>query len=583
MITTLFFNLLGILLIALASKFVIPEKTGRGRNGRGEMEQGVLRRAISFKLPARIIGGIIIFVTCLSTSFISIGPDEVGHLDKKYGFSTLESGVIATKGEKGYQAQLKMPGVQFHPLINVIYKVDKRNIEVIPEGMVGLLTAKDGAEIPKGFYIAESWENLIPDDRDPRDMLDAKTFLENGGQKGPQLEVLKPGKHRINRYLWSVSQVKAKVVPPGSVLVIKSNVGKEGEDGCVSKMKPVEGVAMAAPLVEKGCFGIWDEPEMPGTYYLNTKAYQPYIVQTRAFQWTYKGGFTKRDVVANEVDGVVSVSLGESYEVQKPDKAADTAIKVLTVDAYEFFTEWTVQGQVEPANAPFMIASIGSITNAEDTVVTPVMRSEVRNAAETVKGSSFLGKRKSFENRVEIAIKGEGKKFGITIAEARMRNPGMPAQLQVAIMRKDLAKKNKLAFDEEKKEQKARVAMEKEKATADNQSIVVTAKLERAAANDYKAKRKKEAEADRYYEEQTAKGVAKKVAVLGAELTAKVEMFKAALATLEKCPECVKNPQVLVEGGAGGMTAAAALLGRNTFSQALNAIGDVKQSKVVVE
>lgn len=35
-------------------------------------------------------------------------------------------------------------------------------------------------------------------------MLNAEYFLTNGGQKGPQLTVLKPGKYRLNRYLFDV-------------------------------------------------------------------------------------------------------------------------------------------------------------------------------------------------------------------------------------------------------------------------------------------------------------------------------------------------------------------------------------------
>ena len=46
----------------------------------------------------------------------------------------------------------------------------------------------------------------------------------NGGQRGPQLSVLTPGKYRLNRYLWDITEVDAREVKAGFVGVIKSNV-----------------------------------------------------------------------------------------------------------------------------------------------------------------------------------------------------------------------------------------------------------------------------------------------------------------------------------------------------------------------
>ena len=62
-----------------------------------------------------------------------------------------------------------------------------------------------------------------------KDMLDAAYFLENGGQNGPQLTVLPPGKYRLNLYLFKARPNKATDIPAGFVGVVKFNVQETGQ------------------------------------------------------------------------------------------------------------------------------------------------------------------------------------------------------------------------------------------------------------------------------------------------------------------------------------------------------------------
>ena len=54
--------------------------------------------------------------------------------------------------------------------------------------------------MPEGMFIAP----VIPDDK-VADMLNAETFMTQGGFRGPQETVLKPGAYRLNRYLFDVA------------------------------------------------------------------------------------------------------------------------------------------------------------------------------------------------------------------------------------------------------------------------------------------------------------------------------------------------------------------------------------------
>jgi hypothetical protein len=169
-----------------------------------------------------------------STSFVLIGADRVGHLKRIYLADDLPSGrIIALAGQKGPQAEILGPGFHFRPLLNVLYQVEEFDVLDIPEGNYGQITTKDGQPMPEGMFIAP----VIPDDR-LASMLDAQTFLEGGGYRGPQETVLKPGSYRLNRYLFDVridQDTVATVIPAGQVGVVKSHVAQPGLN-CVEEL-----------------------------------------------------------------------------------------------------------------------------------------------------------------------------------------------------------------------------------------------------------------------------------------------------------------------------------------------------------
>jgi len=103
----------------------------------------------------------------------------------------------------------------------------------VPQGKVAILTARDGAPLRSGQAFADPFPTKLG-----YQMLDAATFIGNGGQRGPQLTVLTPGKWRINRYLWDVAQVDAKEVKAGYVGVVKSNVNADIDFGTLKATKP---------------------------------------------------------------------------------------------------------------------------------------------------------------------------------------------------------------------------------------------------------------------------------------------------------------------------------------------------------
>lgn len=198
---------------------------------------------------------------------IIVPDDSVGVVTKKFVLfgknRRLPAGrIIALNGEAGYQADTLPPGLHVG-LWPWQYRIELVKFCTVPPGNVGCVEACDGQPLPSGRIVAQ----LVSCDS----FQDARAFLQNEGQRGPQMGVIPPGTYRINTLLFSVTLTDAIVVPPGQIGVI------EARDG-----KPLSGGRIIARHVESDSFqnasafiagGGERGPQMaiiaPGTYRIN--------------------------------------------------------------------------------------------------------------------------------------------------------------------------------------------------------------------------------------------------------------------------------------------------------------------------
>jgi uncharacterized membrane protein YqiK len=160
---------------------------------------------------------------------IFVPDDRIGVVSKKFvlfGKSRrLPDGrIVALNGEAGYQADTLAPGMHLG-LWPWQYTVDLKELLVVPQGKVGCVEACDGGPLPSGRIVA----NQVACDS----FQDARAFLSNGGQRGPQMGVIPPGAYRINSLLFKVSFSDAVVVAPGKIGVIEARDGKSLTGGRV--------------------------------------------------------------------------------------------------------------------------------------------------------------------------------------------------------------------------------------------------------------------------------------------------------------------------------------------------------------
>ncbi|WP_206682717.1 SPFH domain-containing protein [Chthonobacter albigriseus] len=526
-----------------------------------------------------------------NTSFVFVAADQVGHLKRIYGFEELPPGhVVALSGQKGPQAAVLGPGFHFIPFVRVLYDYEEFPLVTVPEGFYGQITALDGAAMPSGMFMAPA----IPDDRIDQ-MMDASAFLSTGGYRGPQETVLKPGSYRLNRYLFDVTineATTATVVPAGQVGVVKSNVATPGL-ACREEVVAAEGSrdsdSLSVPLVPRGCVGIWKEPLLPGAYYLNRRAYEVELVDTRVQTWEFKGGYTKR-IVDLSVDQQGKLQQDTRSVVEEvPSTAADRAVFV-KIEGWDIPVELRVLVQVDPADAPIVVGSVGGLKEVEDRILVPAIRSIVRNVAGSnirvpvrdadgtlISPAQFetrpsrvldlIENREALEQTIETIIQVEGRKAGVDVREIRLGEPAIPPEILITRLRQQLADQLSNAYARETAAQNERIKTEQARATADEQPRLVESQIAVQVAQQREQEREALGRAERKFLEELAKGQSAQAGVLGQDRVAMLQALEKVLATLEKRPDIIQLvgrlvPQTLVTSGGGGVEGAAAVIGQ---------------------
>ncbi|MBV8229718.1 MAG: hypothetical protein JO355_01975 [Planctomycetaceae bacterium] len=546
------------------------------------------------------------------TSLVHVGEDQVGHIFKIYGSKSLAVGrIVAINGENGPQADVLPPGFHFIPLINITSDVSMKEVVKVPDGQYAYLVALDGEPLRPNQALADAFN---PKDQESM-VNDARYFLAHHGQKGPQTTVLTPGTYRLNRYLWDVN-VKGTVteIKAGEVGVIKSNVKSPVQFGNLdstllgTKEKPT-GVPekdtgrLAVPLVRVGEVGLWDTALNPGRYYLNDKAYQVVIVDTKVQTMIYRGGFTKRNI-ALQVDQKGQITQVETQEVvDMPPGAADRAVLV-KVESWDIPQELRVEIQVAPADAPFVVGSVGGLEQVERNILTPVIRSMTRDVTgggsivveeervskdasgqenrtpvkvrRRIQALDLISNRSAIEEQLLEPLQREGRKAGVAIREIRLGDSAIPPELLLGTQREQLATQMKRAFEQEKISQERRTEAEQARASAEQQPELVHAQIEVQRSESLRKARENEGMGERRKLEEIAKGQKAQVDVLGPDKVVQLRRFELALERvldfLDKHPDTLTAalgaahkfvPERVITVGAGGkgLTGPAAVLG----------------------
>ncbi|MDQ3803911.1 MAG: SPFH domain-containing protein [Acidobacteriota bacterium] len=182
---------------------------------------------------------------------------------------------IKRGGVKGIQLRTLPPGLW--PIHPYLFRVSIAKATVVPPGKVGVITSADGAPLDAGRLHGKAIDGHM-------NFQDAESFVGNGGQKGPQVEILTPGTYRV---LTQSSPLEGGDPKPGlfytrlydATVINENNIGLvEALDGAPLDPRdyvanPVEGHDNFQDCNEfirrGGQRGPQKDILLPGTYYIN--------------------------------------------------------------------------------------------------------------------------------------------------------------------------------------------------------------------------------------------------------------------------------------------------------------------------
>ena len=365
------------------------------------------------------------------------------------GHTAFQNGAefLIKRGQRGPQIDLILPGS--YRINTDLFTVEIRPATTVPANNIGLITANDGQPLPATELVAPSVANHD-------DYQNGAAFLESGGHRGPQYDVLKPGTYYINPLQFTVGLDKVAVVERGEVAVTVSNVGQEPQPPSDDRLTD----GRERYVVPAGYRGIQAEVTGPGVYYLNRWAYLPYIIPTTnlTIDW------------ADEEKKTTEDAGGKRVQVFDP-------LTVISRDGFQMRVSVKVIIRVRPEQAPLMVAKIGSIGNLTDHVIHPMIDSSFRNQASSSEAMNFMQDRAVEQAKAEERARAELDKYHVECVSVLISQITLPQELMEVQTKRVIAAQQQAMYQEQQRAEQERIATENTRAQANKQLDLVAAQV----------------------------------------------------------------------------------------------------------
>jgi hypothetical protein len=340
----------------------------------------------------------------------------------KYGKPLPPGRIVVPHGEegnyKGVHESVLGPGRYF---INpVFYDTEEVDLVSIPAGdpqkwewdpdgnlkstdaapKVGLVTVHEGLEPAHGQEVVDA------------------------GEKGVQRDVLTPGTYKINPRQKRVDMVPAVVVPPGSVGVVTRLIGDVGGLPPVVASAPLSLEAAPAPAT-----GPASAPAGPASAPAVAAAAVPTTLSTES-----------RIVMGATQRGVLRVVLQPGIYYLNPRMAKVTVmpigydevsleapknpVRFLSSDGYQILADLTVVWGRTPADAPSIVATIGTTDDVRLKVVEQAVRAACQNEGANFSAQDLIqgATRENFVDALSASLSAQLEPRNIHVLLALIRN-----------------------------------------------------------------------------------------------------------------------------------------------------------------
>jgi len=467
-------------------------------------------------------------------------------------------------GQKGRQTQFLTAGT--YRINHRLFKVTSFDIVRISPNAVGIITILDGEPLEQGSIAG-------PHILGHNNFQDPDAFLNNGGRRGLQEQVVLSGSYNFNPWFVNVEEIPMTEIPISNAGVVVSYVGPEGVD--LSGSDFIHG-----NIVEKGKKGVWKTTLDPGKYPINTKIMRVEVVPTYNIVLNWANARTE----AHNLD----------------DKLC--TITVRSKDGFKFNLDVSQIINISYTNAPMVIARFGSVKNLVSQVLEPTIGNYFRNSAQNSDVIDFLVTRSERQKEAKMHIKNVLDVYNVTAVDTLIGDIVPPEELMKTLTDRKIAGEQEKTFTTQKMAQLTKQDLEKQTAIANMQGQLVGADLgveiskKNANATIESARGKGEsvkiqAEADAFQKKVNGEAEASATLAVG---SATAEAYRLAVdamgnnnfAQYKIIEEVGKNkvsimPQILIMGGneGAGSGPISALLGMKVLEN-MDRLTDINTKKI---
>ncbi len=352
-------------------------------------------------------------------------------------------------GEKGRQLAILTAGTYRinHALFIVITSATAADhgmapgqlfLQRVEPDMVGIVTTLDGRPIEAG-------EIAGPVIAGHENFQNAQAFMDGGGRRGLQEQILLSGTWNLNPWFVQVEQVPMVQIPIGYVGVVISFVGQAHVD--VSGLEFKHG-----DLVNLGHKGVWVSPLYPGKHPINTRIMKVELVPT-----------------TNIVLNWATRSEAHHYDEKL------SSITVRSKDGFGFSLDVAQIIHVGALDAPKVISRVGSMQNLVDHVLQPIVGNYFRNSAQDYTVLDFLSARSQRQVEAAEHIRKALAAYDVQAIDTLIGDINPPAQLMQTQTDRKIAEEQRKTYETQEAAQKQRQQLVRQTSLADIQHQVVGA------------------------------------------------------------------------------------------------------------
>ncbi|HIK03207.1 MAG TPA: flotillin family protein [Trichormus sp. M33_DOE_039] len=313
---------------------------------------------------------------------------------------------------------------------------EQLRVYTVASDKVGIITTLDGMPITVGEIagaVIAGHDNFQ----------NGQKFLDGGGRRGLQEQILLSGSWNLNPWFVNVEQVPMTEIPIGYVGVVISFVGKAQED--------VSGAAFThGNLVNPGHKGVWVEPLYPGKHPINTRIMKVELVPTTNIVLNWSGRTERHKYDANL-----------------------ESLTVRSKDGFAFDLEVSQIIHVGALDAPKVISRVGAMQNLVDNVLEPSIGNYFRNSAQDYTVLDFLNARSERQVEASEYIKAALRAYDVQAIDTLIGDIQPPASLMQTQTDRKIAEEERKTYEVQQMAQTQRQQLVRETALADIQQEMV--------------------------------------------------------------------------------------------------------------